>query len=324
MSTLTAVTARFPELAYRLRVPSFRRSTEPVLGTRLTLRVDAADEQMAEVTFAAVLAEADRLEAALSAYRPESAFAAWRRGELVDPGPDVVAVLALAAHWHEKTSGAFSPRLGALMRRWARAEREQRVPSAEEMADLASHASRLPFVVDDSRVFAIGDCRDVDVHGVAKGWVIDRMVGAALRTAGVAGVVVDVGGDLRHAARDVASRATVAIEDPFALADNAPPLTVVTIANRAVATSGGGRRGWNVAGRWYGHLLDPRSGWPLATPRSATVVASTAADADALASAAAVVGEQISTIEPACAALVVDEQGEVWRSDSWANSVDEL
>jgi thiamine biosynthesis lipoprotein len=305
-------------------VQSFRRSVEPVLGTRLTLRVDAVVEHVAAVAFEAILAEAERLEAVLSAYRPESAFAAWRRGELVDPGPEVAAVLLLAAHWHERTNGAFSPRLGALMRRWAQAEREQRVPSEEEMAELASPAARLPFVAEDSRVVAIGDCRDVDVHGVAKGWVIDRMVDAALRTAGVAGVVVDVGGDLRHAAHDVASSATVAIEDPFAVADNAPPLTVVRFANRAVATSGGGRRGWNVGGRWYGHLLDPRSGWPLATSRSATVIASTAADADALASAAAVLGEQIATIEPACAALVVDECGQVSRSESWMNAVAEL
>ena len=56
-------------------VQSFRRSIEPVLGTRLTLRVDAAVDVTAEAAFEAVLAEAERLEAALSAYRPESAFA---------------------------------------------------------------------------------------------------------------------------------------------------------------------------------------------------------------------------------------------------------
>src|SRR4051812_34811687 len=99
-------------------MPSLRRSVEPVLGTRLTMRVDSVLETAARTAFDAALAKADRLEQLLSAFRPESAFATWRRGHLAEPGPEVVAVLGLAERWHHRTDGAFSPMVGGLMRRW--------------------------------------------------------------------------------------------------------------------------------------------------------------------------------------------------------------
>ena len=136
-----------------------------------------------------------------------------------------------------------------------------------ELSLLAARATSVPYVVGDGSVESVGDCRDVDVHGVAKGWVIDQMVDAVLEIREVQSVVVDLGGDLRHAsgAAGPPSFVTVAIENPFAVADNTAPLTTLRLSDRAVATSSGGRRGWWVEGRWYGHLLDPATGWPLRT-----------------------------------------------------------
>jgi thiamine biosynthesis lipoprotein len=300
---------------------SFRSTVEPVLGTRLTMRVDAPDRPVADAAEAVVLGEAERLEALLSTYRAESAMSRWRRGRLDDPGPEVVAVLAVAARWTELTPGAFSPCLGALMRRWRRAEAEQRLPDPRELAALAA-AATLPYALTDTGVTRIGDCTLVDVHGVAKGWVIDRLVDAAVAVAGVGAVLVDLGGDLRHARRDEESDVTVAIEDPGAVADNATPLAVVRLAEQAVATSGGGRRGWRIGGRWYGHLLDPATGWPLAGGRSATAIAPTAADADAAASAAVVGG--LGVLDGSgIAALVVAEDQHVARNARWRATVDE-
>ncbi len=118
----------------------------------------------------------------------------------------------------------------------------------------------------------------------------------------------------------------VAIEDPFAVADNARPLTTVVLANAAMATSGGGRRGWRIDGRWYGHLLDPSTGWPLAHQRSCTVVAREAVDADAAASAFSALdaaeAERLSA-RIGTAVLTVSDDGQVWRSGGWRAEVDE-
>ncbi len=305
-------------------VTSFRSSVEPVLGTRLTMRVDCDDRDAASEAEREALAVADRLEAILSVFRADSPYNRWRRGLLPQPPPEVVEVLAVAASWHRRTDGAFNPCLGALMRRWRRAEAEQRLPDRAELAQLAADVAALPYDVDGDCILVHGDCRVVDVHGIAKGWVIDRMVEAALGMESVGAVLVDLGGDLRHASKTAGSLATVAVEDPFAVADNAAPLTAVRLANQAIATSGGGRRGWRIGGRWYGHLIDPVTGWPLPRQRSSAAVAESAADADAAASAFAALDHDRA--EPLAergrlAVLTVAEGGRVWRSAAWTGDV---
>ncbi len=305
---------------------SFRTVVEPVLGTRLTLRIDAIDASAAHLAGERVVDEADRLEGLLSAYRSGSEFARWRRGELDAPGAEVGEVLAVARSWHERTGGAFHAATAGLTARWQDAANAQRLPGASELADLAAACARLPYEVVDGCVRRTGDCRLVDVHGVAKGWVVDRLSEVALRVTGVGAVLVDLGGDLRHAGPEARGPVRIAIEDPWRVADNATPLITVSISGQAVATSAGGRRGWTIDGRWFGHLLDPRTGWPLAEGRSATVVAATAADADAWASAFTVLDAEPAAAlagSEGVAVLVVAESGEVWRSPAWRSSVEE-
>ena len=305
-------------------VASYRSSVEPVLGTRLTMRVDCDDPQAAADAERTALAVADRLEAVLSAYRSESPFNQWRHGQLPTPPPEIVQVLDLAASWHRRTDGAFNPCLGSVMRRWRRAEAEQVLPGRMELAELAASAAVLPFIVSAGEVVVRGDCTAVDVHGVAKGWVIDRMVTAVLDSGPIEAVLVDLGGDIRHSSINAAATATVAIEQSFSVADNAAPLSTIRLSNRAVATSGGGRRGWRIDGRWYGHLIDPATGWPLDHQRSCTAVATSAADADAAASACAVLdvrGALSVSQQHGLAVLTVADNGDVWRSEAWNRDV---
>jgi hypothetical protein len=95
-------------------------------------------------------------------------------------------------------------------------------------------------------------------------------------------VLVNVGGDL--VVRGTWSQ-TVDLTDPQNNADNAAPLVHLQVRDRAVATSGGYRRGFDIAGRHYSHIVDPRTGWPAGHVLSATVVAADAVDAGALATA---------------------------------------
>lgn len=311
---------RRPSTSLRARVPTFRSSVEPVLGTRLTMRIDCDEPSIAALAERAALDTADRLEAVLSVYRPGSPFVRWRQGSLTQPPAELIEVLGLAAAWHARSNGAFNPSLGSVIRRWRRAEQEQACPERAELRRLAEAAAELPFAVIDGEVIVRGDCGLVDVHGIAKGWVIDRMVEAAATVDGVLAVLVDLGGDMRHAATNPESFAGVAIENPFVVADNADSLEVIRLRNQAVATSAGGRRGWLIGGRWYGHLLDPTTGWPLEHGRSSSVVADTAADADAAASAFAVLRGQAAEALASShrlAVLTVGDDGRVWRGESW-------
>ena len=78
---------------------------------------------------------------------------------------------------------------------------------------------------------------------------------------------------------------SVGIADPFAPQENAALLETVRLWDRGIATSGNYRRGFQVGSHWHSHLLDPRTGYPVADVVSASVIAESAMLADVLATA---------------------------------------
>ena len=99
---------------------------------------------------------------------------------------------------------------------------------------------------------------------------------------------------------------------------------MVPLVGEALATTGGGRRGWTIGGRWYGHVVDPWTGSPLPDRRSCTVLAASTAAADAAASAAAVLDDEDLerwADREELAVLRVSETGSVWRSVWWRRTV---
>lgn len=302
-----------------------RTTVEPVLGTRLGLLIDAVSDDASRSATEAILAEGERLESILTIHRPESPFARWRRGEEDCPPAEVIEVLSLAQDWFRRTDGAFNPCLGAVMRRWRQAELEQRVPDRAELLDLARRAQTLPYEVRGRCVLTTGDCTNVDVHGIAKGWVVDRLVDVAISAPGVTSLMVDLGGDIRIARFDE-EPVLIGIEDPFAALDNAPPAVIVQMRCGAIATSGGQRRGWSIGRRWCGHLIDPQTGWPLPGRRSCSVIAESAARADAAASAFAVLEGAPANLladREDLAVFRISDHGDIWRSAKWVTTVDE-
>lgn len=91
-----------------------------------------------------------------------------------------------------------------------------------------------------------------------KSYILDRAARAALATDGVSGVVVNIGGDL--VVRGDWTEA-VAVANPANGAENSEPLSRLAVRDRAVATSGY-RRGVEIDGRHYSHIIDPPTGRP--------------------------------------------------------------
>lgn len=156
------------------------------------------------------------------------------------------------------------------------------MPSADELAaacarvreaacrvDRASRTARLP-----------ADC-PLSLNALAKGYIVDRACEAAMAPqSGIRGLMVNIGGEVRVCG---ALAASVGIADPWHDALNTPPWTRIVLENRALATSGNYHRGFAVKGSWFSHVIDPRTGMPADGIVSASVVAPSTADADALA-----------------------------------------
>ncbi len=275
-----------------------------VLGTSLDAVIVSASREMAEVALQVMQSEIARLDAILSGWRSDSELALLNTASRHLASPDLFQVIAAGESWRESSGGAFSLRLGTLL---------AAPPPAR--AGLATGLQQAALTLDpETREIRRPAGLQFAVDGIAKGYVIDRAVAAALRLPAIQGVMLDIGGDLccRGAAPNGLSW-QVGVADPRNLADNAPPLAMIALNNSAIASSGMGARGHAI--------LDPATGETRNDILMATAMAPTAADADALASIFHVLSPAQSLLLadslPGVAAHVVDASGTAHVSDGW-------
>lgn len=299
---------------------------EGVLGTSLGVTVRAADAEAAECAEAAALAMFDRDEAALSAWRVDSEFSRWSRTRMepVKVSPELMETLAAFDAWREKTDGALDSSVEAATRLWKRATAEGRVPTDAEIRETREAMAQQHWVLDRANGTAM---RLTDVPlalaTFAKSRITQRAAEAAM-AAGASGVMLNVGGDVvvRGALTQV-----VAVADPQHAADNDSPMDLVVVKDAAVATSGGYKRGFEIASAVgkapeYSHLIDPRTAMPVGRVLQSTVIAKDAETAGALATAFAVMpveqSRALAAKSPGVEYTLVMADGETVQSAGWA------
>ena len=294
---------------------------ENVLGTSLELRVRSSVEGAATRAEMVALAEVDRLGKVFSTYTPDSEFSRWQQTdhEAVKVSPDLFSVLQVSEHWRIQTGGAFNPAAEAFTRLWNAAARNDSRPEASDLKATALEVARPAFRLDSASRSAERLSKvPLTLNAVAKGYIIEQASAAAARVEGVEGLLLEIGGDLRIRGRFAEP---VAIVDPSRDAENAPPLTTVTLRDRALATSGGYRRGVKVQGRHRSHIVDPRTGEPVSRVAGVTVIAPDTTTADALSTSFSVLEPEQSlrlaeaTLHVAC--LLVLDDGRQMRSARW-------
>ena len=294
---------------------------ENVLGTSLELKFAAATAAQADTAEAAALAEIDRLAKILSGYDVTSEFRQWfaTKGEARRVSPELFEVLSLFDAWRERTGGALDASAEVASQLWRSAAHDQRMPSTGELAAAIATVRQNHWRLDAAARTAthLTDA-PLMLNSFAKSYIIDRACAAALAAGHLESAVVNIGGDLVVRGANVD---TVWIADPIADGENDAPLTQLAVRDRAVATSGGYRRGVEIAGQWYSHIVDPRTGRPVDHVRSATVVAPHATDAGALATALCVMTPDeglrlVATVNSAECLLVLND-GRQLSSAGW-------
>jgi FAD:protein FMN transferase len=239
----------------------------------------------------------DEIEARISVYRGSSELARINAaaGDWAAVSPDTLSLLELARSLHQATAGGFDIAAGPLVRAWGFLRREGRTPSdAELAAAVAVSGSRwLELDPAGSRARLSVAGAELNPGAIGKGWAIDRAV-EWLRAEGVVSVLVH-GGQSSVRASGIQGPALpgrsgwkVGLRHPLRPGRR---LATITLADRALGTSGSGTQFFIERGRRLGHILDPRTGRPAEGVISATVLAEQAAEADALATALYVLGE---------------------------------
>lgn len=322
-SALVALTFAASETA-NAEGPAWRFHADHVLGTSLDVTAVAADEATAVAAAQAVRAEIARLDLILSGWREDSELASVNRGSETRVSPDLFAVLQSAARWRDVTNGAFDERIGEAERLWRETARQGAAnvddTSLRRAVAAATEGGEL---CGDNGVVRRAHGVRVALDGFAKGVIIDAALEAGrLAAPAVKGLMVDIGGDLRCWGRAPGSGGwSIGVGHPLSVADNATPLAVMTLQDKAIATSGRGDRDHALASGTFSHLLDSKSGQPVASIAGVTVIADRAADADALSTAfsAMPVEDSLTLADqlPGVAASIVLADGSQRTSARW-------
>jgi thiamine biosynthesis lipoprotein len=257
------------------------------------LAEDAAHVDAARVA----LDEADRVEALLTVFRPESELSRVnQRAADGFPVDDVVdeelwALLGRAAGLHDRTDGAFDITSTPLSRCWGFFHRSGALPSDEAIASARELVGMSGVAFEGPRRIRFGRPGvELNLNAIGKGYALDRM-GAVLRRRGVSRALVSGGRSSVLAVGGPADGWPIDLESPQT---RRPRLGRIYLRDGALGTSGAGEQFVVVDGTRYGHVIDPRSGRPARGVLSASVITTDAAAADALSTAFLVGGPDLA------------------------------
>ena len=285
--------AQKPLVRFELSVPS--------MGSNLDMVVYAQTGQQAKSTMDAGLREIDRLSLILSNYDSESEISKLCNQSSQDPivvSEDLGRVFKHSQRWNRLSEGKFDITVGRLSQIWRASRKQKQLPLQSEIeeARLRCGWRMLRFdpefantaeVTTPTKVQMLVPGMQLDVSGLATGYILDRAFEEMIAT-GCSSILINAGGDIRVGdpppERD-GWRVVVA-----GLGKESPPLSSRLIRNCAVTTSGDLYQFVEIDGHRYSHFIDPHTGSPIERRQSVTVFAETALDADAGATALAILG----------------------------------
>lgn len=264
-----------------------------LMGTTLSIEVDAADADRAAAAVEAAFAEVARLEAILSDWSETSELARFHRvesGAWFDASAELAELVTRSKEISHASHGAFDPSVGALVRVWRAAFAHASFPPAAELdSALATRGIDALEQLNGARpgLRSVRAGLRLDFGAIGKGYALERAA-RELESRGVTRALLSFGGQL------------LALDPPrgtsgwrVAIAHPARPGDVLetrSLARVSLSTSGDQERGRIVDGRRVSHIVDPRDGRPVEGMLAAIVEHPRAADADAWSTALYVLG----------------------------------
>ena len=296
-----------------------------LMGTVLEISLCVPDRARGETLLRELFAEVALLERMLSRFDVRSDLSKLNRAAGSGPfrvAPQLAELTELSLGYTELSHGTFDVTVGPLVMLWLEAERTHELPSAAELA--AARARVGPGVVRvdtaSSTVDLLAPGAMLEFGGVAKGWTLDRLA-RKLRAAGVSRALLAFG-----------QSSLCAIGKPAGwdgwgvlLGDASGGFAgTAQLVDQSLSISGSLGQYTEIAGRRYGHVIDPRSGEPLTQARVAGALAADGARSEALSKALLILGEKdgIALLEslPDTEGILIDESGKTWETSGWSKA----
>jgi FAD:protein FMN transferase len=263
------------------------RQSRSLMGTEINLMVCGPDEDTCREAVRSTFGRMEALEGILSRHQADSELSRLNReGILPVAATELVAVLDLADVISRRTEGAFDVTILPLLQLYG----PDRLPTQEDLLRCLALVDYRGIQRQGPKVSLARPGMGITLDGIAKGYIVDQGV-AALRQKGFDNVYVEAGGDLMVSGTKPAGQPwRIGVRQPRPNADWHMPI-IAAAKPLAIATSGDYMQAYSDDLRHH-HILDPRTGMSAPELASATVTAPAAALADALATAAMVLGPE--------------------------------
>jgi FAD:protein FMN transferase len=241
---------------------------------------------------AAALELVHELEDQYSIYRPHSELSRLNTQGATVPLPiehRLFELLQRAIQLSAETEGAFDPTAGAVVALWRACRRDRRLPTDDELAQARQTrgCQKVIFDVENHAISYSDSGVTLNLNAMGKGYALDR----------AAEILIPLGGDwLMHGGfSSILARGSHGSYEGWPVGIRHPlfpnrEFATVLLQNQAMSTSGSANQFFRYQGTRYGHIIDPRTGWPVQTMLAVTVLAPDATLAEALSTAFFVLG----------------------------------
>lgn len=258
------------------------------MASPCSLQMDGRDEQGMRKAAAAAIAEVQRIEKKYSRYTEDSIVSRINRAagqDAVEVDAETAGLLGFADNLWTLSGGLFDISSGVLRRAWD--FKAGKLPAVDALQQLLAKVGWQHVQRQGQQVRLAMPGMELDFGGFGKEYAADRAA-AVLLQHGIQHALVNLGGDL-HALGErglpelQGAPWSVHIQQPRPqTSGNDTTLAVLPLARGGLATSGDYERFFMVEGMRYCHVLDPRTGWPVAQWQSVTVLAANTTTAGAL------------------------------------------
>jgi thiamine biosynthesis lipoprotein len=279
-------------------VPKLFEQSRQAMGTVFTIYLYAGDEEQAEALFGAGFEEIERLDHTLSNYDPQSELSRINRlagRETVTTDPEVFALLQTCLGHSKRSGGTFDITIGPLMRAWGFFRGQGRYPAPWQLERVREKIGWQKVQMDaSSRTihFAVPGM-ELDLGGIGKGYAVDRVI-ALLRTAGVRAAMVDAGSSTMNALGTPPGKKGWLVRVPKP-GDRSRAISTVLLRDESLSTSGSYEKFFQLNGRTYCHIMDPRTGVPVQGVLQTTVIGPDGTTTEALSKPMFVMGTDKGT-----------------------------
>jgi thiamine biosynthesis lipoprotein len=269
--------------------------SQQAMGTVFTIYLYTKSEQRADAIFAMAFEEIQRVDQTLSNYNPQSELSRINRlagHEEVTTDPEMFSLLRTCLEYSKRSGGTFDVTVGPLMRAWGFFRAQGRYPAPWQLDKAREKVGWQKVQLDAAARtvhFAVHGM-ELDLGGIGKGYAVDRVI-ALLRNAGVKTAMVDAGSSTLYALGAPPAKKGWLVRVPKP-GDRSQTISTVLLRDESLSTSGSYEKFFQLNGRTYCHIMDPRNGAPVEGMLQVTVIAADGTTTEALSKPMFVMGTE--------------------------------